>query len=239
MALRKWTKNGVSRLTDSQIKAEIMARLGLDSKSAADNKTYKKKYDVQRLRTVNYSHQQMLETPVRINENWLRTLRNQQAGAPLTAHQAGILSTSSQNTLAYLRRIERGDRRIRDAGIINLENQFKDMLDKVTGYRDSYNNFIEGQRVTQNIVNKHGEVVQTLDITRGERPPKDLAKRGLLLEDPHIEYVDKDDITIKDAKDFLEGLADDLHEWQDERLESNRAVYGKPSSRKRKVVESP
>lgn len=227
MALRKWTKSSARRLTDREIKAEIMARLGLDPKSAADNETYNKKYDVQRLRTVNYRRQQMLETPIRVNENWLRTLRNQQAGAPLTAQQAGILSTSSQNTKAYARRIERGDQRITDQGILNLERQFNGLLTKNTlGLEKQYEEFRTKEVTTQNLVDENGEIIATFNLSEGEAPPAELPA-GAQLDTPHTERVLRTDQSIQEVKEFLETLADALHEYQDARLEGNRALYGR------------
>lgn len=226
MALRKWTKNGVRQLTDREIKAEIMTRLGLDPHSVADNKTYKRMYDVQRLRTVNYSRQQMLETPIRANENWLQTLRRQQSEAPLTAQQAGILSTSSQNTQAYVRRIERGDQRITDQGILNLERQFNGLLTKNTlGLEKQYEEFRTKEVTTQNLVDENGEIIATYNLSEGEAPPANLPA-GAVLDTPLTERVLRTDQSIQEVKEYLETLADALHTWQDSRLQGNRAIYG-------------
>lgn len=240
MALRKLTKSGAGRLSDREIKAEIMTRLGLDPHSVADNITYKKKYDVVRLKTVNYSRQQMLETPIRPNENWLRTLRNQQAGAPLTAQQAGILSTSSQNTQAYARRIERGDQRITDQGILNLERQFNGLLTKNTlGLEKQYEEFRTKEVTTQNLVDENGEIIATYNLSDGEAPAANLPE-GAVLDTPHTERVLRTDQSIQEVKEFLETLADALHEYQDARLEGNRALYrrGGRKDRARKRIGS-
>lgn len=240
MALRKWTKNGIRTLSDREIKAEIMNRLGLNPHSVADNKTYKRLYDVQRLRTVNYNRQQMLETPIRANENWLRTLRRQQSGEQLTAHQAGILSTSSQNTAAYARRIERGDQSITDQGILNLERQYHGLLTQNTlGLEKQYEEFrTEKVVVTQNLVDKHGEIIAIYTLSEGEAPPEQLPK-GARLEPPFTERIIRKDQSIQDVKGFLESLADQLHAYQDARLGSNRGLYGKGSLNKlRKKIGS-
>lgn len=226
MALRKLTKSGTRKLTDREIKAEIMNRLGLDPTSAADQAYYKRQYDLQRLKTVNYSRQQMLETPIRANENWLRTLRNQQAGAPLTAVQAGITATTSQNTQAYARRIERGDQRITDAGILNLERQFNGLLTKNTlGLEKQYEEFRTREETTQNLVNEDGEIIATYNLTAGESPPAKLPD-GATLDTPHTERVVRTDQSIGEVKQFLETLADALHTWQNSRMQGNRAIYG-------------
>ena len=226
MALRKWTKSGVRQMTDREIKAEIMNRLGLDPNSVADNKTYKRMYDVQRLRTVNYNRQQMLETPIRANENWLQTLRRQQSGAPLTAVQEGILTTSSQNTQAYLSRIERGDQRIADQGILNLERQYNGLLTKNTlGLEKQYEDFRTKEVTTQNLVNEDGEVIARYNLSEGEAPPANLPD-GAVLDTPHTERVIRTDQTIEEVKEFLKTLADALHTWQNSRMQGNRALYG-------------
>lgn len=253
MALRKWTKDGLRTLTDREIKAEIMNRLGLDPKSKQDQAYYKRQYDLQRLRTVNYSNQQSLETPIRANENWLSTLRRQQAGSELTAQQAGILSTTTQNTRQYAARIERGDPKITEAGILNLERQFNGFLTKNTrGYEKQYEEFRTYAITTQNLTDPAtGEIIATFDLSNGQAPPEftsvtrngetittlkfkgevigtyNTAAGDVLptLEKPVTVRELRTDQTIQDVKEYLESLADDLHRWQKSRMVGNRAIY--------------
>lgn len=231
MALRKWTKDGLRQLTDREIKAEIMNRLGLDPKSKEDQAYYKRQYDLQRLRTVNYSRQQILENPIRANENWLRTLRRQQAGIDLTAQQAGILSTPTQNTRQYAARIERGDPKITEAGILNLERQYEGFLTQNTrGYAGQYEEFRTREVTTQNLVDQDKQIIATFNLSEGEAPPAQLPE-GTQLENPTTERVLRTDQSIQEVKEFLESLADDLHSWQQSRMAGNHAVYGSKSRR--------
>lgn len=239
MALRKWTKDGLRQLTDREIKAEIMNRLGLDPKSKEDQAYYKRQLNLQYLKAQNYSTQQSLEVYVKSNENWLSTLRREQAGIELTAQQAGIKATPAQNRRQYAARIERGDQRITDQGILNLERQFYGLLTKNTlGLEKQYEDFRTMEVTTQNLVDENGEIIATYNLSEGEAPPTNLPA-GAVLDNPHTERVLRTDQTIQEVKDFLEDLADQLHEYQDARLIGNRALYGRGNgSGKRKSVGS-
>lgn len=224
MALRKWTNTGYKQLTDREIKAEIMRRWGLDPKSAADQKTYKRRYDVYALQTRNYAKLQALEERPRANESLLRTLRRQQAGIALTAEQEGILATTSQNAQQFARRVERGDQKLIDAGILNLERQFDAFLTKNTrGYAKQYEEFRTREVTTVAIVDEDGQILATYNITEGEAPPANLPD-GARIETTTTREI-RTDQTVEEVKAFLESLADDLHSWQKSRMEGNRAVY--------------
>lgn len=224
MALRKWNKSGVRQLTDREIKAEIMKRLGLDPRSAADQHTYKKQLNIEYLRAKAYSIQQGLETPVRPNENWLRRLTREQQDVPLTAEQIGILRTPAISTTRFVERLVRDDPKIEQAAIENLELQFKAFLEKNTyGYEKEYEEF-KTREVTQAfLVNNDGEVVRIYNITEGEIPPA-YVPIGLELE--YEVHRESRAVSYAELKAKLEELADDLHKKQEAKMEGNRAVYG-------------
>lgn len=225
-------------MSDREIKREIMNRLGLDPNNATDNKTYKRLYDVQRLRTVNYSRQQFLETPIRTNENWLQTLRRQQSEAPLTAQQEGILRTSSQNAAEYAARIERGDQAITQQGILNLELQFQGLLTKNTlGLEKQYDEFRTYERTIQYLTNSDGNIIAIYELSAGETPPATLPA-GTILEPPYTQRITRTDQTVQEVKEFLETLADALHTYQDQKLAGNRALYRGSKNIQRKRVGS-
>lgn len=260
MALRKWTKDGIKQLTNREIKAEIMNRLGLDPKSKEDQLYYKRQLNLQYLRAQNYSAQQYLKEPIAPNENWLSTLRREQAGIALTAQQAGIKATPAQNRKQYAARLERGDPKITEAGILNLERQFEGLLTKNTrGYERQYEEFRTREVTTQNLTDpKTGEIIASFDLSNGEAPPVftttintkketiiTLTFKGNIianynitagdtlpqLEEPITVREVRTDQSIQEVKEFLESLADDLHSWQESRMAGNRAVYGSKARR--------
>lgn len=226
MALRGWTNDGYRQLNKRDIKSEIMRRLGLDPESELDSKQYKKIYDVYALRTKNYSNLLNIEEKIRPNESLLRTLRRQQAGVNLTAEQRGILSTPAQNLKKFKERVDSNSEKLVNFGIENLERQYEGLLTKNTrGYAEQYEKFITEEIVITNLVNEDGEIIGEYNITKGEIPPpeKELPLGVKTITDTI--RVPRSDLTIAEVKDFLESLADDLHEWQDKRMSANSSVF--------------
>lgn len=234
MALREWTRSGYRQLTDREIKKEIMLRLGLDPNSPLDSKKYKKIYDVYALRTKNYSKLVNVQNAIRPNESLLRTLRRQNSNIELTAEQSGILSTPAQNLKQFNKRIATNDKRLINLGIEQLEKIFEGLLTKNTrGYAAQYAEFKTEEIVITDLINEDGEIIGEYNITRGEQVPPKLPT-GVKASTYNLR-IPRSDLTIEEVKSFLESLAYDLHNWQDERMSANSSII---NNKRRKEIGS-
>ena len=239
MALKRLQNGRVHEMTDREIKRNIMNRLGLDPKSAADQHTYKKQLNLQYLKAKNYSYLQELEKPAPANENWLLTIMREQNGAPLTAQQAAIKATTSQNTQAFIKRIVAESPALTDTAIQNLEAQFDGFLNKNSyGHKERYEEFRTREVQTAFLVDDNGEIVAEYNLTAGEQLPNYIPQ-GLTAE-IHTRRELRTDQSYSEVKAYLESLADELHKIQDSKIAANGALYGggKSTRAKRRYVGS-
>lgn len=237
MALKRLQNGRVHEMTDREIKRNIMNRLGLDPKSAADQHTYKKLLNLQYLKAKDYSYLQELEKPVRANENWLLTIMREQNGVPLTAQQAAIKAMTSQNTQAFIKRIAKGSAKLNNIAIQNLEAQFDAFLNRNThGYKERYEEFRSREIQTAYLVDSEGEIVAEYDLTAGEQLPNYIPQG--LTKEYHTRRELRTDQSYAEIKAFLEGLAKELHDYQDSQIAANGALHHGSTRQKRKQVGS-
>lgn len=204
-------------MTSSEIKAEIITRLQLDTKEddptnrkyiKQTNQAYKRALNLYGNRVRNYTLSQGLTKSLSPQELLLRTLRRQMNGQALTAEQENILQMPTTSSTAFASTLQNNQQKYTYQAIAQAENIFAGFLRKLPQVRAEYNAWLNEEIPFTYVREATGEIVGG----PGE---------GIIL----TTVKRKDVVSGQDVIDYLSAQAKGFHDYQDYLYQQNKAYY--------------